>query len=94
MHIEDEYLHLIFGDDVVYLSSDEQTTITDKSVVAEEAVKLALACQAKHLALYSHDPDRTDKDIDMIVEHCEQYITVTESALAVFASAEGQTLIF
>jgi len=30
----------------------------------------------------------------MIVEHCEQYITVTESALAVFASAEGQTLIF
>ena len=40
MHIEDEYLHLIFGDDVVYLSSDEQTTITDKSVVAEEAVKV------------------------------------------------------
>ena len=80
--------------DAQYLASD----MPDKSgwghSVAEEAVKLALACQAKHLALYSHDPDRTDKDIDMIVEHCEQYITVTESALAVFASAEGQTLIF
>ncbi|GAB3332719.1 hypothetical protein GCM10027429_12400 [Marivirga atlantica] len=40
MHIEDEYLHLIFGDDVVYLSSDAQSTNADKSVVAEEAVKV------------------------------------------------------
>lgn len=80
--------------DAQYLASDMPDKLGWGHSVAEEAVKLALACQAKHLALYSHDPDRTDKDIDMIVEHCEQYITVTESALAVFASAEGQTLTF
>jgi ribonuclease BN (tRNA processing enzyme) len=62
--------------------------------VAEEAVKLAMASNSKKLALYSHDPDRTDEDIDKLVEHCMDYITIAESNLEIFASAEGQLLDF
>ena len=62
--------------------------------VAEEAVKLAIASNSKKLALYSHDPDRTDEDIDKVVEHCMDYITIAESSLKIFASAEGQSLDF
>ena len=62
--------------------------------VAEEAVKLAMACNAKCLALYSHDPERTDDDIDAVVEHCNQFIKVAESSLTLIAAAEGQTLQF
>ena len=63
-------------------------------LVAEEAVKLAMACNAKKLALYSHDPERTDDDIDDVVNHCNVYVTVAESNLQVFASSEGQALDF
>ena len=57
-----------------------------------EAVKLAMASNVKQLALYSHDPDRTDDDIDKVVAHCQEYIEIAESPLGLFAAAEGQTL--
>ena len=62
--------------------------------VAEEAVKLAMASNVKRLALYSHDPERTDDDIDFVVAHCNDFVTAAESPLNIFASSEGQTLDF
>ncbi|MEW9798709.1 MBL fold metallo-hydrolase [Alteromonas sp. CYL-A6] len=62
--------------------------------VAEEAVKLAMAANVKQLALYSHDPERTDDDIDHVVAHCHQYVTLMQSSVSVFAAAEGQHLSF
>ena len=53
-----------------------------------------MACNAKKLALYSHDPERTDDDIDDVVTHYNEYVTIAESTLHVFASSEGQTLDF
>lgn len=77
--------------DAQYMLSDMPAKSGWGHSVAEEAVKLAMASNAKKLALYSHDPERTDADIDDIVEHCNQYITIAESPLSLFAAAEGDT---
>ena len=80
--------------DAQYMLSDMPAKNGWGHSVAEEAVKLAMACNAKKLALYSHDPERTDDDIDDVVNHCNVYVTVAESNLQVFASSEGQALDF
>lgn len=80
--------------DAQYMLSDMPQKYGWGHSVAEEAVKLAIGCNAKALALYSHDPERTDNDIDAMVTHCHEYVTITESNLKLFASSEGQTLDF
>ena len=80
--------------DAQYMLSDMPAKTGWGHSVAEEAVKLAMACNAKQLALYSHDPDRTDEDIDNVVAHCNEYVTIAESTLHIIASSEGQTLDF
>ena len=80
--------------DAQYMLSDMPAKNGWGHSVAEEAVKLAMASNAKKLALYSHDPERTDNDIDDVVKHCNEYVTVAESNLHVFASSEGLTLDF
>lgn len=80
--------------DAQYMLSDMPAKTGWGHSVAEEAVKLAMACNAKQLALYSHDPERTDKDIDEVVTHCNEYVTIAESTLKIIASSEGQTLDF
>ncbi len=80
--------------DAQYMLSDMPAKNGWGHSVAEEAVKLAMASQVKQLALYSHDPERTDDAIDDVVKHCNEYVTVAASTLHVFASSEGQTLDF
>ncbi|MGB3726938.1 MAG: MBL fold metallo-hydrolase [Glaciecola sp.] len=60
--------------------------------VAEEAIKLALAANAKRLALYSHDPERTDSMVDDIVEHAADIITIGGGATECFGAKEIQQL--
>lgn len=81
------------------LIHDAQYTLSDMPAksgwghsVAEEAVKLAMASNTKQLALYSHDPERTDDDVDEIIAHCQTYIEATHASLKLFASAEGQSV--
>lgn len=57
--------------------------------VAEEAIKLALACQAKRLALYSHDPERTDAMVDEIVEHAKMIIEIGGGNTECFGASES-----
>ncbi|MCW8107334.1 MBL fold metallo-hydrolase [Alteromonas ponticola] len=90
-----------FCQDADLLIHDAQYMVADMPAksgwghsVAEEAVKLAMAANVNQLALYSHDPDRTDEKIDALVAHCNQYIHAAESPLKLFAAAEGQTLNF
>ncbi len=78
--------------DAQYMISDMPGKLGWGHSVAEEAVKLAMACNAKSVALYSHDPERTDDDIDEVVSHCQTYIEAAESELRLFASAEGLAL--
>lgn len=57
--------------------------------VAEEAIKLALACNAKQLGLYSHDPERTDIMVDEIVEHAQLIIELGGGDTDCFGASEG-----
>ena len=80
--------------DAQYMLSDMPAKSGWGHSVAEEAVKLAMASNTKQLALYSHDPERTDDDVDAIIEHCHLFIEAADAPLKLFASAEGQTLSF
>lgn len=75
--------------DAQYMLSDMPGKSGWGHSIAEEAVKLAMASKAKQLALYSHDPSRTDDDIDKIVDHCQEYIRIVESPVELMASHEG-----
>jgi len=57
--------------------------------VAEESIKLALAANVKRLALYSHDPDRTDSMVDKIVEHANQIIEIGGGKTKCLGAFEG-----
>lgn len=80
--------------DAQYMLSDMPAKSGWGHSIAEEAVKLAMACNAKQLALYSHDPSRTDDDIDAIVEHCKLFIAAAESPLKMYAAKEGLIIDF
>lgn len=88
-----------FCRDADLLIHDAQYMLTDMPAksgwghsVAEEAVKLAMAGNIKQLALYSHDPERTDDDVDEIIDHCKLFIDAAQAPLTLFASAEGQVI--
>lgn len=78
--------------DAQYMLSDMPAKSGWGHSVAEEAVKLAMASNCKRLALYSHDPERTDDDVDAIIEHCRLFIDAAAAPLELFAAAEGQQL--
>ncbi|NMH58989.1 MBL fold metallo-hydrolase [Alteromonas ponticola] len=77
--------------DAQYNAADMPAKLGWGHSVAEEAVKLAIAADVKQLALYSHDPERTDEAIDRLVEHCQSVILTAQCNLLVFAAAEGQS---
>jgi phosphoribosyl 1,2-cyclic phosphodiesterase len=78
--------------DAQYMLSDMPAKSGWGHSIAEEAVKLALACRAKRLALYSHDHIRTDDEIAAIESHCQEVIEIAEDDLQVFAAAEGLSI--
>ncbi|MFC6439643.1 MBL fold metallo-hydrolase [Bowmanella sp. JS7-9] len=77
--------------DAQYLFSDLPAKSGWGHSIAEEAVKLALACRAKRLALYSHDPIRTDDSLDKLQARCREIVQIADDSLEVFAAAEGMT---
>jgi len=56
-----------------------------------QATRLAIAAQVKRLALFHHDPKRTDLEVDRFQEDCCRLVALERSPLAVFAAAEGQS---
>jgi phosphoribosyl 1,2-cyclic phosphodiesterase len=80
--------------DAQYLVSDMPAKSGWGHSVAEEAVKLAMACGVKELALYSHDPERTDDDIDAIIAQCNEVIEVGGMDLVCYAARENQVIQF
>jgi CheY-like chemotaxis protein len=57
-------------------------------------VDVALAAQAKRLALFHHEPWHDDEMLEGLVETCRQRVTACGGTLHVFAAAEGQGLDF
>lgn len=91
------FVSLVNGADL--LIHDAQYVVQDMPAksgwghsVAEEAIKLGLACTAKRLALYSHDPERTDIMVDEIVSHAEDIILISGGEMECFGAFEGQSL--
>jgi phosphoribosyl 1,2-cyclic phosphodiesterase len=56
-----------------------------------QAVDLAVQAGVKRLALFHHDPDRTDDDLHTLAAACDVAAVARRSALRVIAAAEGDT---
>lgn len=56
----------------------------------DDAVRLALKCGAQRFALFHHNQDRTDDEIDEIVGYCRE--KAAPSGLGIFAAAENMEL--
>jgi CheY-like chemotaxis protein/phosphoribosyl 1,2-cyclic phosphodiesterase len=59
---------------------------------AELAVDFAVAGGVRRLALFHHDPLRTDDALDRLVTTCRQHAADAGDHLEVFAAAEGQVI--
>lgn len=58
----------------------------------DDMVRYALAAGVKRLAIFHHDPDRTDEMLDANIEHCRGLIRAAGSSMACFAAQEGQVI--
>jgi phosphoribosyl 1,2-cyclic phosphodiesterase len=57
-----------------------------------DALALAVAARARRLALFHHDPERTDAQLDAIVAECRAELARAGAAIECFAAQEGVTL--
>ena len=62
--------------DAQYIVEDMPTKHGWGHSIAEEAVKLAMAADVKQLALYSHDPERTDTQIESIATLADEILVI------------------
>src|SRR5262245_60633710 len=100
MHHEDRrHVEFLAGADLVI--HDAQYTLEEYPqkigwghTPAEWAVDYAVAAGANRLALFHHDPFRSDEALDRLVEICRRRASTVGSALQVFAAAEGEELRF
>jgi CheY-like chemotaxis protein len=96
MHHEDRrHVEFLAGADLVI--HDAQYTLEEYPqkmgwghTPAEWAVDYAVAAGAHRLALFHHDPLRSDEALDRLVEICRRRAGAAGSALQVFAAAEGE----
>jgi phosphoribosyl 1,2-cyclic phosphodiesterase len=58
----------------------------------DDSVALALKAGVKHLSLFHHDPDHTDKKIDSLVRHARRLVAGQKRKLRVDAAREMQTI--
>lgn len=55
----------------------------------EFALELALQAQVKRLVLFHHDPLRSDRQLDELLEKCKAYVAKRKGTLDVLAAWEG-----
>ena len=58
----------------------------------DDSVTLALEAGIKHLSLFHHDPDHSDKQIDSLVKHARRLVAKQKGKLKVDAAREGMTI--
>ena len=61
------------------------------AVVADEVAKLAEEAGVKRLGLFHHDPERSDKDIDKMVDKCKK---ILGSTIKVYGVADRKEFHF
>ena len=76
--------------DAQYTPLDWETKAHWGHCTIDYAVRLAQAAGAKALALFHHDPGRTDSEIDRLTSEARS--TAADTGLCVFAAAEGLSI--
>jgi len=98
VHREDQrHVEFLAGADLVihdaqYTLEEYPKKVTWGHTPAEWAVDFACAGGARRLALFHHDPLRTDEAVDRLVEVCRQRVKAGGGGLEVTAAAEGQII--
>jgi CheY-like chemotaxis protein len=98
VHEEDQgHIRFLQGADLVI--HDAQYTLAEYAQKVgwghspvEYAIDMAVAAEAKRLALFHHDPLRDDATLERVVDACRQRVAAAHSPLEVFAAAEGQVI--
>lgn len=75
--------------DAQYTDEDIKKTRGWGHSTYNETLDLAIAANVKKLGIFHHDPDRTDEEIDQIVEELRAKAAVRSSKLEIFAVYEG-----
>jgi phosphoribosyl 1,2-cyclic phosphodiesterase len=88
-----------FAADADLLISDAQYTPEEYPAkvgwghaTTHDALQLALRSRARRLALFHHDPERSDDALDQLVTECRRLIARTGASLECFAAQEGVEL--
>jgi CheY-like chemotaxis protein/phosphoribosyl 1,2-cyclic phosphodiesterase len=98
VHREDQrHVEFLAGADLVihdaqYTLEEYPGKVTWGHTPAEWAVDFACAAGARHLALFHHDPLRTDEALDRLLETCRQRAKAAGGGLEVIAAAEGEVI--
>jgi len=98
VHREDaRHIEFLAGADLVihdstYTLQEYPARLSWGHTPAEWAVDFAVAAGARRLALFHHEPSRTDRALDQLLATCRQRVP-GPSGLEVFAAAEGQYLV-
>jgi CheY-like chemotaxis protein/phosphoribosyl 1,2-cyclic phosphodiesterase len=78
--------------DATYTLDEYPARLSWGHTPAEWAVDFAVAAHARRLALFHHDPSRTDRAVDLLLASCRKRLPA-HGGLEVFAAAEGQYLV-
>jgi CheY-like chemotaxis protein/phosphoribosyl 1,2-cyclic phosphodiesterase len=98
VHREDErHIEFLAGADLLihdstYTLEEYPAKLSWGHTPAEWAVDFAVAARARRLALFHHEPSRTDRALDALLARCRQRLPARD-APEVFAAAEGQQLV-
>jgi CheY-like chemotaxis protein len=98
VHREDErHIEYLAGADLVihdatYTLEEYPDKLSWGHTPAEWAVDFAVAARARRLALFHHEPLRTDVALDAVLARCRQRLPAGATT-EVFAAAEGQALL-
>lgn len=60
----------------------------------QRALDLALASEAKRFALFHHNQDRSDADVEVLADQCGRIAADAGSSLHCFAAEQGQEIVF
>ncbi len=78
--------------DAQYLASEYPTKVGWGHSTVEYVVDTALSAKVRKLALFHHEPLRSDAAVDQVVAACRARVARQPSDLELFAAAEGQVI--
>lgn len=79
--------------DAQYTAAEYPAKIGWGHSTIEYAVDAAVSARAKRLALFHHDPARTDEDVDVLLERARARAASISNELEVLGATEGQTIV-